>query len=96
MENLIGKIAAKLTIFLKIFSKNTTFGDIFKFILFKKKIKIKIMRICYLSNNDMPSKMANSIQTIKMCEAFAQNGNDVLLICPNSEKLKIQFTITMM
>ena len=40
--------------------------------------------------------MANSIQTIKMCEAFAQNGNDVLLICPNSEKLKIQFTITMM
>ena len=46
------------------------------------------MRICYLSNNDMPSKMANSIQTIKMCEAFAQNGNDVLLICPNSEKIK--------
>lgn len=46
------------------------------------------MKICYLSNNDMPSKMANSIQTIKMCEAFAQNGNDVLLICPNSEKIK--------
>ena len=35
----------------------------------------------------MPSKM-NSIQTIKMCEAFAQNGNDVLLICPNSRKIK--------
>ena len=46
------------------------------------------MKICYLSNNDMPSKMANSLQTIKMCEAFVQNGNDVLLICPNSEKIK--------
>ena len=46
------------------------------------------MRVCYLSNNDMPSKMANSIQTIKMCEAFVQNGNNVLLICPNSEKVK--------
>jgi len=44
------------------------------------------MKICYLSNNDMPSKMANSIQTIKMCEAFAQNGNDVLLILPQLRK----------
>ena len=46
------------------------------------------MRICYLSNNDMPSKMANSIQTIKMCEAFTKNYNNVLLICPNSHKIK--------
>ncbi len=46
------------------------------------------MRVCYLSNNDMPSKMANSIQTIKMCEALVENGNDVLLISPNSEKIK--------
>lgn len=46
------------------------------------------MRICYLSNNDMPSKMANSIQTIKMCEAFTYNDHNVLLICPNSQKIK--------
>ena len=51
------------------------------------------MRICYLSNNDMPSKMANSIQTIKMCEAFAQNGNDVLLILTWSEKLKFNLQL---
>ena len=46
------------------------------------------MRICYLSNNDMPSKMASSIQAIKMCEAFSNNNNEVLLICPNSHKFE--------
>ena len=46
------------------------------------------MKICYLSNNDMPSKMANSIQTVKMCEAFSKNEHEVLLICPNSQKFQ--------
>ena len=36
----------------------------------------------------MPSKMANSIQTVKMCEAFSKNRHEVLLICPNSQKFQ--------
>lgn len=38
------------------------------------------MKIIYLSNSFIPSKTANSINTIKMCDAFKKNGNSVTLI----------------
>ena len=42
------------------------------------------MRICYMTNSTIPAKSANSIATLKICEAFAQLNNDVLLITRNS------------
>ena len=45
------------------------------------------MKICYLSNNAIPAKIASSQQIVKMCEAFQSNGNDVLLICPYTKKI---------
>ncbi len=44
------------------------------------------MKICYLSNSAIPSSFASSIQIVKMCEAFSQLGNDVLLITTNVKK----------
>ena len=41
------------------------------------------MKICYLSNSAIPSTVASSIQTVKMCEAFSELKNDVLLITTN-------------
>ncbi len=38
------------------------------------------MKICYLSNSALPSNYASSIQIVKMCEAFSEIGNDVVLI----------------
>ncbi len=46
------------------------------------------MKICYLSNNAIPSTQASSIQIMKMCEAFSFNHHEVLLVCPNSNLIK--------
>lgn len=37
------------------------------------------MKIAYLSNSFITSRAANSIQVMKMCQAFARNGHDVTL-----------------
>lgn len=46
------------------------------------------MKICYLSNNAIPSTQASSLQIMKMCEAFSANNHEVLLVCPNSNQIK--------
>ena len=46
------------------------------------------MKICYLSNTAMPSKVASAIQIVKMCEAFSELGNEVKLITTNVSKSK--------
>ena len=38
------------------------------------------MRICYITNSAIPSRSANSIATVKLCEAFSELKNDVILI----------------
>lgn len=38
------------------------------------------MRIIYLSVSEIPSRLANSVNVMKMCQAFARHGNDVTLI----------------
>ncbi len=43
------------------------------------------MRIVYISNSVIPSKTANSIHVMKMCQAFANNGHEVLLLAPNKK-----------
>ncbi len=41
------------------------------------------MRIAYLSESKIPSREANSIHVMKMCEAFAGLGHDVTLVAPD-------------
>ncbi|HOH63400.1 MAG: glycosyltransferase family 4 protein [Sedimentisphaerales bacterium] len=43
------------------------------------------MRIVYLSGSAIPSRRANSIQVMRMCEAFGRNGHDVTLVGKQSE-----------
>ena len=44
------------------------------------------MRILYISNSIIPSRTANSIHVMKMCQAMADNGHEVILIAPNQKK----------
>ena len=37
------------------------------------------MKIAYFSSSSLPSQSANSVQVMKMCEAFAENGHQVEL-----------------
>ena len=41
------------------------------------------MKICYLVNTAIPSTNASAIQIVKMCEAFSELKNDVMLISTN-------------
>lgn len=44
------------------------------------------MKIVYISNSVIPSRTANSIHVMKMCQAFSENGHEVVLLAPNREK----------
>ena len=44
------------------------------------------MRIAYLAPSIIPSRSANSIHVMKMCNAFSLHGHDVILIIPDSPK----------
>ena len=44
------------------------------------------MKIAYISNSVIPSRTANSIHVMKMCQAFGQIGHDVLLLAPDRGK----------
>lgn len=46
------------------------------------------MKICYLSNSAIGSQYASSIQIVKMCEAFKELGNEVILISRKTAKKK--------
>jgi glycosyltransferase involved in cell wall biosynthesis len=41
------------------------------------------MKIIYLSRATIPSRTANSIQVMKMCQAFSKLGHDVYLVAPD-------------
>ena len=41
------------------------------------------MKILYISKSIIPSRSANSIHVIKMCQAFADNGHEVVLLAPD-------------
>jgi glycosyltransferase involved in cell wall biosynthesis len=43
------------------------------------------MKILYISNSIIPSRTANSIHVMKMCQAFADNGHQVVLLAPNNK-----------
>jgi hypothetical protein len=51
------------------------------------------MKIVYLSSAKIPSRTANSIHIMKMCEALAKNGHQVILFAPKYLNLdKIEYT----
>lgn len=39
-------------------------------------------RIIYIANARMPTEKAHGYQMVQMCEAFAENGQDVILVAP--------------
>ncbi|MEA3437529.1 MAG: glycosyltransferase [Thermodesulfobacteriota bacterium] len=41
------------------------------------------MKIVYISTSIIPSRTANSIHVMKMCQAFADNGHEVTLLAPD-------------
>ena len=41
------------------------------------------MRILYISKSIIPSRSANSIHVMKMCQALSDNGHQVVLLAPN-------------
>ena len=41
------------------------------------------MKILYISKSIIPSRTANSIHVMKMCQAFADNGHEVVLLAPD-------------
>jgi glycosyltransferase involved in cell wall biosynthesis len=45
------------------------------------------LKISYLSQSPVPSQKANSVHVMRMCEAFAQNGHDVTLVCRRGDTL---------
>lgn len=45
------------------------------------------MRIVYISRSIIPSRTANSIHVMKMCQALAENRHDVTLLAPNLKYL---------
>lgn len=44
------------------------------------------MKIFYLSGSIIPSKVANSIHVMKMCQAFAKNGHEIVLFVRTSQE----------
>jgi glycosyltransferase involved in cell wall biosynthesis len=46
------------------------------------------MKIVYVSRSVIPSRTANSIHVMRMCQAFAKAGHDVTLLAPSNLKLE--------
>ncbi|WP_417535294.1 glycosyltransferase family 4 protein [Methylophaga sp.] len=46
------------------------------------------MKLVYISSSTIPSKSANSIHVMKMCQAFSAMGHEVTLICPDVDRTK--------
>ena len=46
------------------------------------------MKIVYISRSIIPSRTANSINVMRMCEAFATLGHEVILFAPWTKKLE--------
>ena len=47
------------------------------------------MKIHYLATSNIPSRTANALQIIKMCEAISKAGHSIRLILPNLKTLSV-------
>jgi glycosyltransferase involved in cell wall biosynthesis len=54
------------------------------------------MRVTFISAAQIPSDTANSIQVMKVCQAFSQLGHDVILLVPGIQPKGLQPTDLMM
>lgn len=52
------------------------------------------MHLAYIATSIVPSKAANSIQVMKMCEAFAKHGHEVDLVVPSRPEKEIEIDNT--
>lgn len=48
------------------------------------------MKIVYYSTSDLSSRSANSIHVMKMCQAFAKLGHDVILFAPSENVFSLE------
>ena len=46
------------------------------------------MKLAYISRSFIPSRSANSVHVMKMCEAFVRNGHQVVLLAPDSKDVE--------
>lgn len=46
------------------------------------------MKIAYLSSSIIPSRAANSVHVMKMCQAFSNNGHEVILYAPDNPNIE--------
>lgn len=44
------------------------------------------MKIVYISSSAIPSRAANSVHVMKMCQAFVKNGHELVLLAPHSQE----------
>ncbi|NTV92354.1 MAG: glycosyltransferase family 4 protein, partial [Chlorobiaceae bacterium] len=44
------------------------------------------MKIVYIARSAIPSRDANSIHAMKMCQAFADNGHEVIFLLPDRSR----------
>jgi glycosyltransferase involved in cell wall biosynthesis len=49
---------------------------------------VKAKRLAYIANARLPTEKAHGFQICKMCEAFAQNGADVILLHPHRHQFE--------
>ncbi len=48
------------------------------------------MKIIYISNSIIPSRFANSVNVMKMCQAFSKNGHEVVLYAREGKRFDAQ------
>ena len=46
------------------------------------------LKLVYVSRSIIPSRTANSVHVMRMCQAFADNGHEVILLAPLTIKLE--------
>lgn len=46
-----------------------------------------LVKVCYVANSMVPSRTANSVHVMKMCQAYGQLGHDVTLVLPDRPNL---------
>jgi glycosyltransferase involved in cell wall biosynthesis len=52
----------------------------------RMNVKLGYMKIAYISAGNLPSERANTIQVMKVCQAFTRLGHDVTLFTPASDQ----------
>lgn len=49
---------------------------------------VELLKIVYISNSVVPSRTANSVHVMKMCQALARQGHEVILITQDNKEMR--------